>query len=51
MRRLLFGLIAVIAAPACASAAPPSGLFGKSVIVGWTETRSQRNPGDGRFGR
>ena len=46
MRKLLLGLIAAIAAPACANAAPPSGLYGKSVIVSWTETRSQRNPGD-----
>ena len=49
MRRLLPGLIAAIAAPACANAAPPSGLYGKSVIVSWTETRSQRNPGDQAF--
>ena len=49
MRKLLLGLIAAIAAPACANAAPPSGLYGKSVIVGWTETRSQRNPGDQAF--
>jgi hypothetical protein len=44
MRIYLLGIIAVVAMPTCAAAAP-AGLYGKSVIVTWSETRSQRDPG------
>lgn len=48
MRIVSLGIIAVVAIPTCAAAAP-SGLYGKSVIVTWSETRSQRNPGQPAF--
>lgn len=44
MRTLFFTCLAMLMLPAGANAAP-SGLYGKSVRVSWTETRSQRAVG------
>ena len=44
MRFITMGFVAAVLAPAGASAAP-SQLYGKSVTVRWSETRSQRAVG------
>jgi hypothetical protein len=36
----------ILVSPTVTLAAPPSQLMGKSVVVNWTETRSQRNVGE-----
>lgn len=48
MQKLLLLLIAATLVPLPAHAAP-HGLYGKTVKVTWTETRSQRNPGETSF--
>jgi hypothetical protein len=48
-----FALTLVAALAACgdraALAAPPQALYGKSVVVSWTEERMQRRQGEGEF--
>jgi hypothetical protein len=44
---LVVWLLATI--PAVADTAPPRALHGKSVIIGWDETRMQRNAGQPNF--
>ena len=39
-------VFSILACPTVTLAAPPSQLMGKSVVVSWTETRSQRNVGE-----
>jgi hypothetical protein len=48
MQKLSLLLIAAALVPLSAHAAP-QGLYGKTVKVTWTETRSQRNPGETSF--
>ena len=48
MQKMSLLLIAVTFVPLAAQAAP-QGLYGKTVKVTWTETRSQRNPGETSF--
>jgi hypothetical protein len=51
MRRISIVAIAwvVIASAAEAAAAPPAALYGKSVIISWSEMRQQRNVGEAAF--
>ena len=49
MRRVVFAAIAVLAPATAALAAPPRALYGKHVVVTWTETRSQRDAGEAAF--
>jgi hypothetical protein len=48
MRRIILATIAVLLLPVSAFAAPRA-LYGKHVIVNWTETRSQREAGETAF--
>lgn len=47
LARIVFFFVLVFSS--AAHAAPPAQLFGKSVIVTWTETRSQRHVGEAEF--
>ena len=49
MKRLIVGLLLLQVLPCSAMAAAPSQLFGKSVVVSWTETRSSRWVGQDRL--
>jgi hypothetical protein len=50
MKNLSRALLATLFAfPLASAKAAPAGLYGKTVKVGWTETRSQRNAGDTAF--
>ncbi len=48
MRKMIFVALAIALAPASVHAAPRE-LYGKNVVVNWTETRSQRNAGEAAF--
>jgi hypothetical protein len=51
-RRSPIALVVVAGALCCgqaALAAPPQALYGKSVVVSWTEQRMQRRQGEGEF--
>jgi hypothetical protein len=49
MRLFFLLLFSIVACPVAAHAAPPPQLMGKSVVVSWTETRSQRNVGESEW--
>jgi hypothetical protein len=49
MRRIIFAAAVAILAFPTGSFAAPRALYGKHVVVSWTETRSQRNPGETAF--
>ncbi len=46
MRGILSGMLFVLLLIDIASAAAPTQLLGKSVVISWTETRMQKWPGD-----
>ena len=42
-------IFSMLASPTVTLAAPPAQLMGKSVVVNWTETRSQRDVGEAEW--